>query len=68
VRPEDTARIRAIRLEMLADTPLAFLDRPHEAAARPHAEFRARVERNATAADSAQFIAEVDGRVVGCWR
>ena len=65
VRPEDTGRIRAIRLEMLVDSPLAFLERVDEAAARPHAEVAARTARVATAPDVAQFIAEADGRVIG---
>jgi ribosomal protein S18 acetylase RimI-like enzyme len=65
VRAEDAARVRAIRLEMLADTPLAYLERIDHAAARSHAEFAARIADNATAPDSAQFIAESDGRVVG---
>jgi GNAT superfamily N-acetyltransferase len=65
VRPEDAARVRALRLEMLTDTPLAYLETIDEAAARPHAQFRARIANNATAPDSAQFIAEADGRVIG---
>ena len=35
--------MRALRLEMLADSPLAFLETLADAAARPHAEFAARV-------------------------
>src|SRR2546421_10141044 len=65
VRPQDAARVRALRLEMLADTPLAFLERIDQAAARPHAEYQSRIAHNATSPDSAQFIAEADGRVVG---
>lgn len=62
--PEDAARMRALRIEMLADTPLAFLETLAEAAARPHEEFRARIARNAEGDSVAQFIAEVDGRFV----
>jgi predicted GNAT family acetyltransferase len=65
VRPDDAARMRALRLEMLADTPLAFLETLAEAAARPHEEFRARIARNAEGDAVAQFIAEVDGHFVG---
>jgi GNAT superfamily N-acetyltransferase len=65
VRPEDAARVRAVRLEMLADTPLAYLERIDEAAARPHRDYAARIASNATGSDSAQFIAESGGRVVG---
>ena len=65
VRLTDAARVRALRLEMLADTPLAFLEWIDAAAARPHADFQARIAHNATSLDSAQFIAEADGRLVG---
>jgi ribosomal protein S18 acetylase RimI-like enzyme len=65
VRPEDAARVRALRLEMLADSPLAFLERIDEAAQRPHAEYRARIARTAADPAAAQFIAETDGRIVG---
>jgi ribosomal protein S18 acetylase RimI-like enzyme len=65
VRPEDAARVKAIRLEMLVDSPLAFLERIDEAAAKPHAEHRAWIAHVATAPDSAQFIAQEDGRIIG---
>ncbi|MFC6015323.1 GNAT family N-acetyltransferase [Plantactinospora solaniradicis] len=65
VRATDAARVRAIRLEMLADSPLAFLETLADAAARPHAEFAARVAGMSSGHRSAAFIAEVDGRVVG---
>lgn len=65
VRPDDAARVRAARLEMLADSPLAFLETLADAAARPHAEVAARVAGMSTGQRSAAFIAEVDGRVVG---
>jgi GNAT superfamily N-acetyltransferase len=65
VRTADAARMRALRLEMLADSPLAFLETIAQAAARPHAEFAARVAR-ATAGDQlAQFVADPGGRLVG---
>jgi GNAT superfamily N-acetyltransferase len=50
--------MRALRLEMLADAPLAFLETVAEAAARPHAEFASRIRRTAVGAEMAQFIAE----------
>jgi GNAT superfamily N-acetyltransferase len=65
VRFQDAARMRALRLEMLADTPLAFLETLAEAAALPHKEFADRVARNAVGPLSAQFVAEVDGHFVG---
>ncbi|MFG2048635.1 GNAT family N-acetyltransferase [Micromonospora sp. NPDC048935] len=65
VRPEDAARMRALRLEMLADAPLAFLETLADAAARPHAEFAARVAYTSTGPVNAQFVADPGGRLVG---
>ncbi|WP_239312388.1 GNAT family N-acetyltransferase [Plantactinospora mayteni] len=65
VRPADAARVRAIRLEMLADSPLAFLETLADAAARSHAEFAARIAGMSIGLRTAAFVAEVDGRVVG---
>jgi GNAT superfamily N-acetyltransferase len=64
VAPGDAARVRALRLEMLADAPLAFIERLDEAAARPHEQFRARLADRAGGDEAAQFVAEVDGRLV----
>ncbi|MFF5215240.1 GNAT family N-acetyltransferase [Micromonospora sp. NPDC000442] len=65
VEPADAARMRALRLEMLADAPLAFLETIAEAAARPHAEYAARVARVSAGPDTAQFVADPGGRLVG---
>lgn len=65
LRLQDTARMRALRLEMLADTPLAFLETVAEAAELPHREFAERVARASFGHFCAQFVAEVDGRFVG---
>ncbi|WP_433127530.1 N-acetyltransferase family protein [Micromonospora sp. CA-240977] len=65
VRPEDAARMRALRLEMLADAPLAFLETLADAAARPHTEFAARVAYTSAGPGNAQFIADPGGRLVG---
>jgi GNAT superfamily N-acetyltransferase len=65
VRSEDAARVRALRLEMLADSPLAYLETIDQAAARSHAEFQARVAVNATGPESGQFLAEAERRLVG---
>ncbi|WP_246017532.1 GNAT family N-acetyltransferase [Micromonospora pisi] len=51
--------MRALRLEMLADAPLAFLETVAEAAARPHAEYANRVRQNASGSDIAAFVAEL---------
>ncbi|MCG5438222.1 GNAT family N-acetyltransferase [Micromonospora foliorum] len=65
VRPGDAARMRALRLEMLADAPLAFLETLADAAARPHHEFAARVAYTSAGPSNAQFIADPGGRLVG---
>lgn len=65
IRAHDAARMRALRLEMLADSPLAFLETLADAAARPHAQFVARVAGNASGPYSAQFVADAGRRLVG---
>ncbi|MFB9239834.1 GNAT family N-acetyltransferase [Plantactinospora siamensis] len=65
VAAADAARMRALRLEMLADSPLAFLETVAQAAARPHAEFAARVAECATGPRRGQFVADAGGRLVG---
>ncbi|WP_327038728.1 GNAT family N-acetyltransferase [Micromonospora maris] len=65
VRPTDAARMRALRLEMLADAPLAFLETLAEAAARPHKEYAARIRQTSAGPTNAQFVADPGGRLVG---
>jgi ribosomal protein S18 acetylase RimI-like enzyme len=65
VTAADGARMRAIRLEMLADTPLGFLERLADAAARPHTEYQTRAAERATGPSNAVFLAECGPRVVG---
>ncbi|TDC79801.1 GNAT family N-acetyltransferase [Micromonospora sp. KC606] len=65
VHPADAARMRALRLEMLADSPLAFLETIAQAAARPHAEYAARVAHVSQGCHTAQFVADPGGRLVG---
>jgi len=65
IRAEDAARWRALRLEMLADSPLAFLETLADAAARPHSEYALRTAAMATGSRTAAFVAEVGGRFVG---
>ncbi|WP_232290379.1 GNAT family N-acetyltransferase [Micromonospora sp. ATCC 39149] len=50
--------MRALRLEMLADAPLAFLETLAEAAARPHTEYAARIASVAAGRHTAQFVAD----------
>ncbi|WP_328369702.1 GNAT family N-acetyltransferase [Micromonospora zamorensis] len=64
-RTEDAARMRALRLEMLADAPLAFLETLADAAARPHNEYAARVAYTSAGPNNAQFVADPGGRLVG---
>ena len=63
----DAARMRALRLEMLADSPLAFLETLAQAAARPHEAYRRRIAQAAAGGQLAQFIAEPHdgGRLIG---
>ena len=65
VTVDDAARMRALRLEMLADSPLAFLETLATAAARPHAAYRARIAQAASGRQLAQFIADPGGRLIG---
>ncbi len=67
VRADEGPRIRALRLEALADpvAAIAFLETTEQALARPDAEWRERAERNATAADQAGFVAVLDDEHVG---
>ncbi|MFV2009310.1 MULTISPECIES: GNAT family N-acetyltransferase [unclassified Micromonospora] len=50
--------MRALRLEMLADSPLAFIERLADAAARPLHEYAERAARSAVGDLIAQFVAE----------
>jgi GNAT superfamily N-acetyltransferase len=60
----DAARAHSLRLEMLADTPLAYLETPAQAAARTRAEYVARACNAAEGDERAQFIAD-DGILIG---
>jgi RimJ/RimL family protein N-acetyltransferase len=61
----DTAMARALRLEMLADAPLAFIERLDEAAAKPHHTFRTMIAERSEGDDAAIFVAAADGRLIG---
>ena len=65
VTPDDAARMRALRLEMLADSPLAFLETLAQAAARPHEDYRRRIIQASTGRALAQFVADPGGRLIG---
>jgi GNAT superfamily N-acetyltransferase len=57
--------MRALRLEMLADSPLAFLETLAQAAARPHEDYRRRIIQASTGRELAQFVADPGGRLIG---
>src|SRR3954471_20645864 len=61
----DAARMRALRLEMLADSPLAFLETLAQAAARSHEGYRQRIAQAARGDHLAQFVADPGGPLVG---
>ncbi|HEX6500672.1 MAG TPA: GNAT family N-acetyltransferase [Micromonosporaceae bacterium] len=65
VVPGDAGKVRAIRMEMLADAPLAFIETLAQAAERPHADFEARVAASAEGGHSARFVADAGCRLVG---
>jgi predicted GNAT family acetyltransferase len=65
VTTPDAARMRALRLEMLADSPLAFLETLAQAAARSHADYRRRISQAAAGNQLAQFVADPGGRLIG---
>ncbi|MFD0519671.1 GNAT family N-acetyltransferase [Paractinoplanes durhamensis] len=54
--------MRALRLEMLADSPLAFLETVATAAARPHEAYRQRIAQAERGCRLAQFVADPGGR------
>jgi GNAT superfamily N-acetyltransferase len=65
ISERDGAQAQALRLEMLADSPLAFITTLADAAAAPHAEYVGRCARAACGSEQALYLAEADGRLVG---
>ncbi|WIM96158.1 GNAT family N-acetyltransferase [Actinoplanes oblitus] len=66
VTPGDAGRMRALRLEMLADSPLAFLETLAQAAARPHEGYAQRLSMSAEGPELSQFIVDPgDGPLLG---
>jgi RimJ/RimL family protein N-acetyltransferase len=62
VAPADAGRMRALRLEMLADSPLAFLETLAQAAARSHDDYRRRIIQASAGRQLAQFVADPGGK------
>ena len=64
IAPDDWELSRALRLEALADTPIAFMETLEAAQAKDDATWQARVARGAEGGDSFQVLALTDGRAV----
>lgn len=65
IAAEDVEAHRAIRAEMLADAPAAFIETSGQFAARRRADVAERVRQRATSPDSAQFVAFARGACIG---
>lgn len=61
IQPADAGRARSLRLEMLADAPLAFVTTLAEASERPHADYAGFVTRCSAGRRIAIFVAEAGG-------
>ena len=64
VTPDDWELSRALRLEALADTPIAFMETLEAAQAKDDAAWQARAARGAIGGDSFQVLALAGGRAV----
>jgi GNAT superfamily N-acetyltransferase len=62
---DDGPQLWGLRLEMLADAPLAYLDTLDRAVARGLREYHHRVRTWVTEPDRTLFVAERDGALVG---
>ncbi len=65
VRPQDWPLVRDLRLEALADTPIAYLEALESAQSLADDDWRARSLRGAVGGDSCQVLAVVGARPVG---
>ncbi|HEU0239106.1 MAG TPA: GNAT family N-acetyltransferase [Micromonosporaceae bacterium] len=65
VTADDAGAARALRIEMLADAPLAFVTTLAEVAAHPHDEYVSRCVRAAEGNRQAMYVADAGGRFVG---
>ena len=65
VTASDAGAARALRIEMLADTPLAFVTTLAEAAEHKHGEYVGRCTRAASGDQHAMYVAEASRRLVG---
>ena len=65
IRADDWRRQRALRLEMLADTPMAYSETLARARARPDAYWQGRAAEQARSVTGAQWVVDVGDRLVG---
>ena len=65
VTVQDSGAVRALRIEMLADAPLAFVTTLAEVAEHKHDEYVGRCIRAAAGSQYAQYVAQVGRRLVG---
>ncbi|OIH96359.1 MULTISPECIES: GNAT family N-acetyltransferase [unclassified Curtobacterium] len=68
IRPtteDDWEAIRALRLEMIRDTPMAYAEHLHDAEQLDEAEWRARGRRGQDAGGTSVVAIDADGRWVG---
>lgn len=68
IRPteeDDWREVRALRLEMLADTPIAFEEHLEAAERRSEEEWRLRAARGSAGRNAVTYAAILDGRWVG---
>ncbi|MEU8539788.1 GNAT family N-acetyltransferase [Streptomyces sp. NPDC048717] len=65
VRPEDWPAYREIRLAMLRDTPLAYLETVEDALGHPESEWRFRTTRAASPGNIGVAVVAADGTWIG---
>lgn len=63
-RAQDWPRLKALRLEALADTPIGYLESLEQARSHPDEDWRARARRGADGGDSVQVFAQDGERLV----
>jgi predicted GNAT family acetyltransferase len=64
VRPGDGPELRALRLEMLADTPIAYVETVASAEQDPPQRWVDQAQRNSSGSTLATFVVELGGRFV----
>jgi GNAT superfamily N-acetyltransferase len=62
---DDWERVRALRLQMVIDTPIAFLETPDQVRAIGEDEWRSRIARSRSAGNTRVVAVAPDGRWIG---